>query len=214
MSRQSGAAGRKEGLSMFCVNCGAPLPPDGRFCPACGQSAPQAPASASLYQTYVQNLSAYLRQDPLYIPELKCVMFLTQRFSKALCNMHQYFFLLDGDEVNGMWAQQFSQACTHFALHNYKGVPRGLQKAVVVYPVICQTRPNPEVMAFVQQPSPDHFAAFEFPILLDLTGRQLTFCTTTKVWGFAMQDGIRKAAWETLTMSGPQQIPAPPPNSY
>ena len=163
---------------------------------------PQAPASYSLAQqalpAYVQQVAARLGETPQIVPELQTYLFVTKRFSAALANIHQYFFIYANDFVGYNEMRDYATACTDWALHNYSGVPRGLQKGVAIYPVMLQHPMNPGAVQFVKEKPKAKFAAFTLPVVVDPVEHQLQFMDSTPVWGFAMWGGIKKAASEAL----------------
>ena len=115
------------------------------------QPMPQAPASDTPFGAYLGKVSARLQAPPTYIPELSSYLMVNKRFSGALANIHQFFFLTQNDACNGAMMQQFTEGCVSFALNNYKGAPRGLQKGIGIYPVMCQTAPSPEVISYTKR---------------------------------------------------------------
>lgn len=163
---------------------------------------PQAPASYSLAQqalpAYVQQVAARLGETPQIVPELQTYLFVTKRFSAALANIHQYFFIYANDFVGYNEMRDYATACTDWALHNYSGVPRGLQKGVAIYPVMLQHPMNPGAVQFVKEKPKAKFAAFTLPVVVDPVEHQMQFMDSTPVWGFAMWGGIKKAASEAL----------------
>lgn len=163
---------------------------------------PQAPTPASLAQqalpAYVQQVAARLGERPQFISELQTYLFVTKRFSAALANIHQYFFIYANDFVGYNEMGDYTTACTDWALSNYSGVPRGLQKGVAIYPVMLQHPMNPGAIQFVKEKPKAKFAAFTLPVVVDPVERQMQFMDSTPVWGFAMWGGVKKAASEAL----------------
>ena len=162
------------------------------------QPMPQAPASDTPFGAYLGKVSARLQTPPTYIPELSSYLMVNKRFSGALANIHQFFFLTQNDACNGAMMQQFTEGCVSFALNNYKGAPRGLQKGVGIYPVMCQTAPNPEVISYTKRKPDAHFSAFALPCSVNLSTGWLEYLDKTPVWGMAMWRGIKNVAKKTL----------------
>lgn len=210
---------------MFCSTCGNQIPDNARFCNACGapvasQAAPAVasaapapvtplapaqpvqPASSSSAGTqlasYLQRVAARLQQDPQFVPELGAYLFLTTRFSAALTNMHQYFFVVADDSADYEKMRAYSEACTSWALANYQGVPRGLQKGIAIYPVMLQHPINPGVLRYVEEKPNIKYAAFQLATALDPIAGEIRYLQKTPVWGFAMWSGIKRAADEAL----------------
>lgn len=212
---------------MFCTKCGAKLPDGARFCAMCGAPAtmPETPstpvaapvaapapapvpaaasqpapvAAGGLLNPFVQQVATRLGEPAQFIPELQTYLFVTKRFSAALANIHQYFLIYENNGVGYNEMRDYSAACTDWALHNYAGVPRGLQKGVAIYPVMLQHPMNPGAIQFVKEKPKAKFAAFTLPVVVDPIDRQVQFMDTTPVWGFAMWGGVKKAATEVLS---------------
>lgn len=210
---------------MFCSTCGNQIPDNARFCNACGAPvsapaasattgaasspvAPLAPAqpvqptasapTGDRLSSYLQRVAARLQQDPQFVPELGAHLFLTTRFSAALTNMHQYFFIVADDSADYEKMRAYSEACTSWALNNYQGVPRGLQKGIAIYPVMLQHPVNPGALRYVQEKPNIKYAAFQLATVLDPVAGEIRYLQKTPVWGFAMWSGIKRAADEAL----------------
>lgn len=204
----------------FCAYCGAPVAgaqPAAQPQPAAPSPMPNnafatpptyqpAPASAPQAQTtppppvspafgqYLEQITQKLNQKPVYVPELNCYQFYCERFSAALAKMKQFVFLTENDTMDFQTAKAYSAACMRRALNIYQGLPRGFQTGVVAYNVICQQQANPSACQFVQQLPEKHMAAFEMPVVVELSSKNLFYCTKKPFWGFAMWGGIRKTA--------------------
>ncbi len=160
---------------------------------------PAPVAAGGLLNPFVQQVAARLGEPAQFIPELQTYLFVTKRFSAALANIHQYFLIYENNGVGYNEMRDYSAACTDWALHNYAGVPRGLQKGVAIYPVMLQHPMNPGAIQFVKEKPKAKFAAFTLPVVVDPVDRQVQFMDTTPVWGFAMWGGVKKAASEVLS---------------
>lgn len=207
---------------MFCTACGAPLAPNARFCTACGspvapaapvpapspapvpsapaaQPMPAAGGSPDVLPAYLQVVAARLGTQPRFIPETGAYLLVAERFGAFAVKMHSYFFFAANDALGFSGMQAYAQACTTWALNNYEGLPRGMQKGLAIYPVMLQHPLVPDAVAYVKQVPQKHWAAFELPVLLDPQTGQLETLDKTPVWGFAMWNGIKKAARFALT---------------
>ena len=209
---------------MFCTRCGSQVPDGSRFCPSCGGpvSAPAREAAATevvrasgqpvpaaipgapgactpeVLAAYVAHVAARLRQRPGYVPELGASLLLTTRFSAALANIHQYFLVRAGDGWGREEVARHTDACVAWALENYQGVPRGLQKGIGIYPIVLQHPIEPGALAYVREKPKAHFAAFALPTLVDPFDHVVCHMEATPVWGWAMWGGIKKVADEAL----------------
>ena len=163
-------------------------------------SAPQfGSRPAAPFDAYLRRVSSRLQTPFAYLPELSSYLMVTERLSAALANMHQFFFLTQNDACNCALMHQFTSACVSWALHNYQGAPRGMMKGVVVYPVMCQTVANPEVIAFAKQKPETHYSAFTLACSMELSTGRIEWLEKTPVYGFAMWNGVKQAAEAALT---------------
>ena len=201
---------------MFCMSCGASLPEGAGFCPNCGAAVASTPlvAQAPVAGTVVNGAPVPVQGTPAqlcacrtaarqgleasYVPEVGAWLFVTKRMSMALANMHQYFFFADGDGCGYAEMGAYTDRCFDYAIHAYEGLPRGLQKGVVVYAVLCQHPMVPEAVAYTKRSPREHMAAFEAPVVLDPLAGTAELLEKTPLWGWAMWRGIRKTALETL----------------
>lgn len=208
---------------MLCTKCGHAVEEGAAICPACGAEAgtmvQEMPAIAvaeatgqeveepaelaqrqeALHQ-YVEMISGRLLQKPQFIPDLRSYMFKTDRMTMALAKLHQYFFITQNDGADYESMRQFTEACVAYVLDTYKGLPRGLQKGLGIYPVMCQYAADPQAIAFAQRKPDNHFAAFELPVVVEMCSGRLYYMQKTPVWGFAMWKGIKRIAENTLSI--------------
>ena len=78
---------------------------------------------------------------------------------------------------------EFSDVCLADALQKYKGLPRGFQSGVGSFCVLASEYIDPRAIAYVQQRPKKHYAAFEMPIIYDLTRNMLFYYDKTPMWG-------------------------------
>lgn len=150
------------------------------------------------FQDYIAMISQKLECQAEFIPELGCYLFTSKRMGAALTSMHNFIFVKLDEEADAVSVENYSAACAKYALENYKGVVRGMQKGVVMYPVICQTHASETLMAQVQKKPSSHWAAFELAVAVDLSERRISYMKSTPLWGAAMWKGIKKAADKAL----------------
>lgn len=214
----------------FCMTCGAPvvvctpraasaptLEPDGASAPApepekapstdASSPAPAmepvldpAPDSVEMLPSFARDLSARLDAPMDYIPELGAYHIVTKRFTAALANLHQHFFVSAYDAAGYAEMQAYTKACSEWALNNYQGALRGLQKGVVIYAVLLQHPLRADAMGYTKELPKKHFAAFDVPVLVDPVTGTCEMLEKTPVWGFAMWKGIKRAAREALAL--------------
>lgn len=157
----------------------------------------QANTSEALNR-YLHLLEDRLLVKPEIVPLLHSRLYITQRMSAALVNVHQYFFVTQNDGADYQTVDNYTKACVKYALENYKGLPRGLQKGIAVYAVMCQTQANPQAVARAKKKPENHFAAFELPVVVDLSHKSIAYIDSTPAWGFAIWRGVKKTAQTLL----------------
>ncbi len=94
--------------------------------------------------------------------------------------------------------EAFSRQAFDWALANRRGLPRGFGGSVVVHPVAVFARVPEAARAWVERYTPKHWAAFEFPALVDLSAGAVYCPTATPVWGAAYYATLRRGAAELL----------------
>ncbi len=171
-------------------------------CPGTSDSTRRKPASARFrFPEHASLLRAGDVESPggqaQYIPELGAYLIVTKRFSAALANMHQHFFVSAYDAAGYPEMQAYMKACSDWALNNYQGALRGLQKGVVSYAILLQHPLNANAVAFTKELPKKHFAAFDLPILVDPFTGACEMLEKTPV-GLRHVEGDQKAAREAL----------------
>lgn len=217
------------GNRMFCHNCGAALPEEGAFCPQCGQRVKQdtapnpytvqsaqasAPQEDKDFDVYVRSVNARLGTGT-WVPQLNAWSYYDEEFRVkwGASKMKRFSFITYMDWVDGAVVQQFSAACTQFALNNYPGMARGMQVGVASFAVIASRNLQNSAVEQVMQTPPAHFAAFEMPVLLDLNTGSLYHMQKTPLWGALMWSDLRKYAdqkFAPVWQTGPAYRADPP----
>ncbi|MBQ6491916.1 MAG: hypothetical protein IJI88_06535 [Atopobiaceae bacterium] len=149
-------------------------------------------------RAFVGKVAGRVGQQAPWVPELGAYVLSSQSWGALAVKMHHYFLITRDDNAAAADMDAYTQACVTWALSNYQGLPRGLQKGVGVYPVLLQAQARPDVVAYTKQKPSAHWAAFALPTVVDLSTGRLDFMEQTPVWGFAMWKGVRKAAVEAL----------------
>lgn len=80
------------------------------------------------------------------------------------------------------------------ALSKKHWLPRGLGAMIVAHAVVVTTKANPGVVAEAQSYAPKHWAATEFPALVELESNDLHYFGGTPMWGAAYFRGFRETA--------------------
>lgn len=124
-------------------------------------------------------------QASQFISELNAYEFYEDQFELAwlATKLKQYTYVTLQDNVKVEDIQTYSKNCMKYSLKNYKGLRRGLQVGVVSFHVMVGYQIDKEAITWVLQQPKKHFAAFEMPILIDLTAEQVYFYPSTPLWG-------------------------------
>lgn len=195
---------------MFCQKCGTQIPEGGAFCPQCGQQVggraapnPYAVQNAQTnslpkdedFDVYVRSINARLGTG-IWVPYLNAWQYYDEEFRMkwGASKMKRFSFVTRMDRVDGALVRQFSAACTQYALNNYPGMARGMQVGIASFAVIASRNVEESAVRQVMETPPAHFAAFEMPILLDLTTGAFYHMQKTPLWGALMWSDLRKYA--------------------
>ena len=149
-------------------------------------------------RAFVGKVAGRTGQEAPWVPAVGAYVLSSQSWGALAVKMHHYFLVTRDDNATGADMDAYTKACVEWALHNYQGLPRGLQKGVGVYPVLLQAQARPDVVAYVKQKPAAHWAAFALPTVVDLASGTPIFMDATPVWGFAMWKGVKKAAMNAL----------------
>jgi hypothetical protein len=100
-----------------------------------------------------------------------------------------------GDEMKTFSEKMFDLASRHRA----GGIPLGFGAMMVVYPLLVTDNISNELAAFINTYCPKHFAAAEFPSVLDLSSGHLYFYSKTPIWGYAYYSGYRREVYSMFS---------------
>ena len=151
-----------------------------------------------LLRSYAERAAGRVGQQAQWNPELGCYTLDAKNWSVLAVKMHHYFFIARDDAATVADFDAYVKACVEWGLENYRGVPRGLQKGVAIYPVLVQTQPSAEVIAYTKQKPNSHWAAFALPTVVSASTGVVEYLEKTPMWGFAMWSGVRRAAQSVL----------------
>ena len=89
------------------------------------------------------------------------------------------------------------------SIENKIWIPRSMGSALITYPVFVSQGPtSSDLNRFFEGFNPKHYAAFEFPVLIDLSSNCLYYYQGTPIWGLVYYEGMRHEAREYLTYKG------------
>ena len=102
------------------------------------------------------------------------------KFATKLKNFSYVSYL---DKVNLDDIINYSNTCLKYSLTIYKGLPRGFQNGVSTFNVLVSESVSDEAKKFAITRPKKHFAAFEMPIVVDLTNEDIYYYKNTPMWG-------------------------------
>lgn len=117
------------------------------------------------------------------------------RFELSKFGMAETFFTFaEIPNLTPQVLQQFSGASFQFANKNRSvGLPNGFFVATFCFAVTITENLSAQTAEFVRGTTPEkHWAAFEIPVVMDLTGRSLAYFEKTPIWGAAYFAGFRR----------------------
>ncbi len=97
--------------------------------------------------------------------------------------MKNFSFVSCSDKIDLNDIINYSSACMDYALKIYEGLPRGFQNGILSFNVLVSEKVSAEAKKFVAARPKKHFAAFEMPIIVDLTDKSLYYYKKTPMWG-------------------------------
>lgn len=127
-----------------------------------------------------------------------------RRFELTKFGMFETFLVVHhATEGDGAELERLTEAAQKLSLENKVPLVRGLGSGVLAYPVLVAEAVSGELRHFVVEFRLSRaWAAFTFPVVVDLASGEALMNDRTPVWGFAYYRGFRKEAKRLL---------APPP---
>ena len=90
----------------------------------------------------------------------------------------------------------FSNESFNYALNIRTGNPLGLGAMLIVYPLLIVDKISNELLTETKIYLNKHFAANEFPVILDMSSGDIHFYPSTPMWGALYYNGFRKEVFE------------------
>jgi len=102
--------------------------------------------------------------------------------------------------INASTIQDFSSRSTRYALDNRNSLlPRGFGGSMLSVPVIVSEDFSEDLKEWISHTlAEEHWAAFEFPVLVSINTHQIHYCKKTPIWGAAYYRGFKKFVEERL----------------
>lgn len=101
----------------------------------------------------------------------------------AATKLKIFSFLSNVDRIDEGLIITHTQSCLQYACKNKKGLPRGLQNGIVSYSILASKNIDPSAVDLVSKRPPKHWSAFEMPIIVDLSKRELYYYKDNIKWG-------------------------------
>lgn len=99
-------------------------------------------------------------------------------------------------EVTSQLACDYSAKMFSLANRHRTGMPLGFGAMMQVFPLIITENLSGETANFIKSYyCPKHFAAIEFPSIIDVNSGYVYYYATTPLWGYAYYGGYRRDAF-------------------
>ena len=96
--------------------------------------------------------------------------------------------------------QWFSSVSLEYTITYKTGLPRGVQSGAGCFALLVSTNVNEDAKRWVQQKPKKHFAAFEMPVICDLSNNQIYYCQKTPIWGAIYYNFFREFIWKNFSV--------------
>lgn len=136
------------------------------------------------YSDYIKNVQSKFNANTP-IPELNAVSFYEDvlKAKWLATKMKIYSFVSYSEVIDKKTIDDYSSKCFQYAIHNYKGLPRGFQNSVASFNVLAGKEVDNNAVFFDLSKPSLHFAAFEMPVIVDLKAEKVHYFTKTPMWG-------------------------------
>ncbi len=94
-----------------------------------------------------------------------------------------FSFVAYADHIDENSIKNYTEQCLQYACRNKKGLPRGLQNGVVSYSILVSENIDLSAISLVSKRPAKHWSAFEMPIIVDLSKKELYFYKENTIWG-------------------------------
>jgi hypothetical protein len=102
--------------------------------------------------------------------------------------------------------RNFSSSMKSLANRHRTGPPLGFGAMLQVFPLIITENITNDVAQFMKSYCPKHFAASEFPSVVDLNTGYVYYYPTTPLWGYAYYSGYRRDSYNFFSPKAWEEI--------
>lgn len=138
------------------------------------------------YQEYLgQVKDKFLNTEQINIRELDTLVIYDEVFKWewVATKLKIFSFIAYADRVDVHLIKDYTETCLQYACKNKKGLPRGFQNGVVSYSILVSESIDSSAISFVSKRPDKHWAAFEMPIIVDLSKQKLHYYKGNIKWG-------------------------------
>lgn len=115
-------------------------------------------------------------------------------------NVDAYCFAKYADGIpSGELLHSYSSQMYGYASRIRTGGPLGMGNMLVVFPLLITDKISQELYTYLKNYCPKHFAAAEFPSVLDLSSGNLYYYELTPVWGAFYYDSYRRDSYNLFS---------------
>ena len=141
------------------------------------------------FHAYLQTVTARFpeseKKGELILDHVHAHQFYGEKFAfKWMATKLKIFsFVSYRSEISEAAIKAYSGKCMSQALEGYGGLRRGMQSGVVSFHVLVSKYVDPKAIAWVKSRPKKRFAAFEMPVIYDLTNQKLYYYEEKPMWG-------------------------------
>jgi len=119
------------------------------------------------------------------ISDIEVTIATMQEFRLSWLASKMHYFGVYGlyEEITQPVIERFSLDSFEYAKHNYTGLPRGFQKGFASLSMLASLNVSLEAKNWVEKYSKKHFAAFELPVIVDLSKSEIIYRKKKPLWG-------------------------------
>jgi hypothetical protein len=122
-------------------------------------------------QTYISGLDTLLIYDEVF------------KWEWVATKLKIFSFVAYADKIDENLIKSYAEKCLQYACKHKKGLPRGLQNGVVSYSILVSESIDSSATSFVSKRPDKHWSAFEMPIIVDLSIKELYYYKENIIWG-------------------------------